>query len=229
MPRIDFECLCIGVEMSQAQRPGAICVAEIQSRGSSARHHRHWVVRHIERLPAGMRLPAFTQRLQEVVSQAYRLANYISQVVVNSTGLGAPVVEWLASQIDEALFYTIYMNHGDRRLEEGKLPYSYTEIVSLGKAYLVSAVQAALQTERLHLPRSEDCNLLAEELLSFQIDIEPDANERYGSFRVGSRDEMVNALGLTVQPEPIPGSWLAAAFTREELDAVSLGPTISIL
>ena len=33
--------------------------------------------------------------------------------------------------------------------------------------------------------------------------VEEDANDSYGAFRVGSHDELVTALGLAIQCEPI--------------------------
>jgi hypothetical protein len=39
--------------------------------------------------------------------------------------------------------------------------------------------------------------------LDFEIRVEENANERYGAFRVGSQDDLVTALGLAVQPEPV--------------------------
>ena len=58
-----------------------------------------------------------------------------------------------------------------------------------------------LQTQRLHLPKSTEAELLAEDLLSYEIEVGEDANERYGAFKVGARDDLVTALGLAVQEE----------------------------
>lgn len=73
--------------------------------------------------------------------------------------------------------------------------------VSLGKAFLVSRLQALLQTRRLHLPRSPEAEALAQELLDYEIRVDENANDRYGAFRVGTHDDLVTALGLAVQSD----------------------------
>jgi hypothetical protein len=83
--------------------------------------------------------------------------------------------------------------------------------VQLGKAYLVSRLQTLLQSGRLHLPRTAEAETLARELLEFEIRVERDANDRYGAFRVGTHDDLVTALGLAVQRDPVgPGIYSAA-------------------
>ena len=68
----------------------------------------------------------------------------------------------------------------------------------LGKAYLVSRLQTLLQTGRLHLPRTDEAKQLADDLLDYEVTVDENANERYGAFAVGPRDELVTALGLAV-------------------------------
>ncbi|MEM7351994.1 MAG: hypothetical protein AAF657_14435 [Acidobacteriota bacterium] len=63
-----------------------------------------------------------------------------------------------------------------------------------------------LQTGRIHLPKTQQTEILARELLECEIRVESDANERYGSFLVGTQDDLVMALGLAVQTDmPHPG------------------------
>ena len=59
-----------------------------------------------------------------------------------------------------------------------------------------------LQTGRLHLPRTTESEKLAQELLDYEIQVDENANERYGAFRVGTHDDLVTALGLAVNKEP---------------------------
>lgn len=60
-----------------------------------------------------------------------------------------------------------------------------------------------LQTHQLHLPRSPEADTLAEELMEYEVQVAPDANDRYGAFPVGTRDELVTALGLAAQRPPL--------------------------
>ena len=93
----------------------------------------------------------------------------------------------------------MYFTHGDRRTE------SWPQ-VELGKALLVGRLQMLLQTGRIHLPKTPQTEILARELLEYEIRVESDANERYGSFSVGTQDDLVMALGLAVQTDiPLPG------------------------
>ena len=89
-----------------------------------------------------------------------------------------------------------YFTHGDRRTVEGHAT------VKIGKAWLVSRLQALAQSKRIHLPRTPEALAMERELMDYEIRIGPDANDRYGAFKVGSHDDLVTALGLAVQAEP---------------------------
>ena len=69
----------------------------------------------------------------------------------------------------------------------------------LGKAYLVSRLQALLDADRLHLPQTPEATALVEELLDYEIRVDRNGHDRYGAFRVGTHDDLVTALGLAVQ------------------------------
>jgi len=101
--------------------------------------------------------------------------------------------ERLRADCRRAVVYAVYFNHGDRRLEVSR------NEIRLGKAWLVSRLQALLQTGRLHLPRTPEAEALAVELLDYEIRVDSDANDRYGAFKVGTHDDLVTALGLAVQ------------------------------
>jgi hypothetical protein len=112
---------------------------------------------------------------------------------VDATGVGAPVVDLLnASGVRPV---AVYFTHGDRRtVERGQ--------ITLGKAWLVSRLQSLLQTGRLHPPKTAEAEVLARELLDYEIRVDQNANDTYGAFKVGSHDDLVTALGLAVPPPP---------------------------
>lgn len=121
-------------------------------------------------------------------------------VYVNATGVGLPVVDLLREELHGGRLVAVYFAYEDRRtetVEGGQLR------VSLGKAFLVSRLQALLQCGRLHLPRSGEAQALTEELLNYEIRVDENANDRYGAFRVGTHDDLVTALGLAVQIDPV--------------------------
>jgi hypothetical protein len=187
----------IGVVIGQKREPSALCVAETEERQRSGRIEEHFVVRHLERLSLGISYPELASRLAEAVAAAQRHAAKSSpDIFIDATGIGQPVIDILSAEVPSAWMKAVYFNHGDRRREESGVG------VQLGKAWLVSRLQALLQTGRLHLPRTAEARALAQELCDFEIRVGEDANERYGAFRVGAQDDSVTALGLAVQVDP---------------------------
>ena len=89
----------------------------------------------------------------------------------------------------------VYFTYGDKRTKDNGT-------VTLGKAWLVSRLQALLQTNRLHLRRTPEAAALAEELLDYEIKVDPDGDAKFGAFKVGKYDDLVTALGLAVQEKP---------------------------
>ena len=108
----------------------------------------------------------------------------------------APVVDLLREHMSGARLTAVYFTYGDRRVRTSRRE------VTLGKAYLVSRLQALLQTGRIHLPRTSEAEALAQELLGYEIRVDRNANDRYGAFKVGTHDDLVTALGLAVQADP---------------------------
>ncbi len=80
----------------------------------------------------------------------------------------------------------------DRRTEK------FHQEVTIGEAFLVSRLQSLLQTGRLHLPQSDEAQVLAE-LHDHELRVDENANEKYGAFKVGTHDDLVTALGHAVQ------------------------------
>ncbi len=86
----------------------------------------------------------------------------------------------------------MYFTFGAKRTLEG-------ETVRLGKAWLVSRLQALLQAVRLHLPQTAEAVALAQELLDYEIRVDPDGDAKFGAFTVGRHDDLVMAVGLATQ------------------------------
>lgn len=194
----------IGIDIGQRREPSALCVTETLTRHAGEVSTVHHFVRHLERLPVGTPFPKIAQRAAEVFAGTESRAGYAPQIYVDATGLGEPVVDILDEAIPAARAVTpVFFSHGDRRIEAGD---GWHREVQLGKAFLVCRLQTLLQTGRIHLPRTPESEVLAQELMDFEIRVESAANERYGAFPVGTQDDLVTALGLTVQQDPIgPG------------------------
>jgi hypothetical protein len=190
--------LLIGVDIGQKRDPTAICVAEADHREGGRWKEYHFLIRHLERLPLGTLYPAVAQRVGHIAAQAKSRTGHAPRLFVDATGVGQPVVDLLKTQARSSRVIAVYFTHGDRRSDQ------IGNEVKLGKAYLVSRLQSLLQTGRLHLPRTSEATALAQELLDYEIRVDQDANDRYGAFRVGTHDDLVTALGLAVQVDPLP-------------------------
>jgi len=174
------------LEAVESARSQSQCWAEEES---------HFIVRYLDPLPAGIPFPVIADRVGEILAKVTERTDESLTVYVNATGKGTPVVDLLREVARRGRVVPVYFTHGDRRAQDqGR--------ITLGKAFLVCRLQTLLQTGRLHLPRTSAAEVLAAELRSYEVEIEPDANERYGAFSVGSHDELVTALGLAVQTDP---------------------------
>ena len=193
----------IGVDVGQKVDPTAIAVVEPKRRDEE------WtfLARHLERLALGTPFRDAAERTSKVVAGVVarmrtseareRLERGAIMMNMDATGVGAPIVEMLKERVDSkaCTIRAIYFTHGDRltRREDG---------LSLGKAYLVSRMQALIQSGRIELPRTREAEELAEELLDYEIRVDEDANDKYGAFKVGTHDDLVTALGLAVLKDP---------------------------
>src|SRR5215212_3026749 len=193
----------VGVDIGQRRDPTAIAVVEQEHRGSETHH----IARHLERLPLGSPYPTVAERVAAVVGGVHAATSGETPTLyLDATGVGTPIVDVLraASVGDIAQLVAVYFTHGDRRkVERGE--------VKLGKAWLVSRMQALLQSGLLHLPRTAEAEVLSQELLDYEIRVTEDANDRYGAFSVGAHDDLVTALGLATQ-EDLGGGEAATSF-----------------
>lgn len=186
----------IGVDIGQKRDPTAICVAERERREGAERTEPHFNIRHLERLPLGTPYPRVADRVARITERVRERTGEPPTVFVDATGVGQPVVDLLREQIRSGKVVAVYFTHGDRRIETKDRQQRQ---VSLGKAFLVSRLQALLQCVRLHLPRTREAEVLTEELLNYELRVDENANDRYGAFKVGTHADLVTALGLAVQ------------------------------
>jgi hypothetical protein len=200
----------IGIDIGQKVDPTALAVLQRDERGDGE----HFVARFLERLPLGTSYPDVATRLQEIVANVQTVAPRPSgwplsmpppqpriAIYADATGVGLPVVDVLREGGLRVVACTF--THGQRRTVEG-------ERVTIGKAWLVSRLQALLQTERVHLPPTDEARMLAQELLDYEIDVDEEGDAKFGAFKVGTHDDLVTALGLAAQPPAWRGATLRA-------------------
>jgi hypothetical protein len=156
----------------------------------------HHLARHLERLPLGTPYPDLVKRMADIAAGIVERTQARPRLFIDATGIGTPVLDLVREARVRATVTAVYFTHGDRRHVDEE-----QRRVSLGKAWLVSRMQALLQTGRLHLPKTPEAERLGKELLDFEIRVDQDANDRYGAFRVGTHDDLVTALGLATQDD----------------------------
>lgn len=195
--------ITIGVDIGQRVDPTAIAVLEQDWRvvGAGKLTEDHYTARFLARLPLDTPYPAVASRLVEIIAGVRRQAALGVQsaggihvtLYMDATGVGQPVVDVMEGAGVGVPIKAVYFTHGDRRMVDGD------GSIKLGKAWLVSRLQALLQTGRLHLPNIPEAEALAKELMDYEIRVDENANDKYGAFKVGTHDDLVTALGLAVQ------------------------------
>lgn len=194
--------ITIGVDIGQRVDPTAIAVVERQPRveygaeDGSQRRVWHHTARYLARLPLGTPYPDVAERLAQIAARVLERTGQRPSLFLDATGVGQPVVGVLSLYRVPAWLMAVYFTYGDRRIVE------HAGQVTLGKAWLVSRLQALFQGGRLHLPPGHpEAETLTRELLDYEIRVDKNANDTYGAFRVGSHDDLVTALGLATQED----------------------------
>ena len=204
----------VGVDLGQRHDPTAVAVIEATEReiappsdwalprDRSVVHARDlrrapaktetvYVGRSISRLPLGTSYPDVARHLAGVVTALVARGVARPVLMVDVTGVGLPVVDILREALGPRKrdLIAVTFTHGTKYTQRGGS-------ATVGKAYLVSRLQALLQTERLKLPVTPETAALARELSTYEIRVDEDANDRYGAFKVGTHDDLVTAVGL---------------------------------
>ncbi len=144
--------------------------------------------RHLERVPLNTPYPAVVDRVQELLATP-ALRNQ-TQLVVDATGVGRPVVDLFEHRGLDPVAITI--TGGDT--------VTYERGWRVPKRDLVGAVAVLLQSDRLRFAeRLPEVPTLVRELLAFRVKIDPlTAHDSYGAWREGAHDDLVLALAVAV-------------------------------
>ncbi|MEJ7569016.1 MAG: hypothetical protein WKF41_12205 [Gaiellaceae bacterium] len=206
----------VGCDLGQRRDPTAICVTEAQLRetGGKTRRVSHpdgsftesavtevfFAVRFLERQALGTSYPAVAERLAGIVGRLERdLRGAQLALVMDSTGVGLPVVEMVRAALSESrCTVTGAVLTGSERMD-GNVG---ARELRLGKLHLVSTLQALLQQGLIGLPQTAEARQLAQELLDFELRVNENANLISGAFRTGAHDDLVVALGLSCLDDP---------------------------
>jgi hypothetical protein len=181
----------IGCDIGQRVDPTSIAVTELKILPGGKERYQ---VRFVERLPLQTKYPQVAARITAVVA---KLRARDPWLFLDATGVGLPVVDLVRAALEaegiDCKMTACFFTHGDR-LEW----VNFKREARVGKAFLVSRLQALLQQGAIQWPRTPETEYLATELLNYEIRVDENANDRYGAFKVGSHDDVVTAVGLSV-------------------------------
>lgn len=176
----------IGLDLGQAQDYTALCVLERHQRGGD---RAEYDVRHLQRFGLGTPYPEMVTRLAEMLKTP-PMAGGRLHLIVDATGVGAPVVDLLRQAALGARLIGVTITSGESVHQDAsgfRVP----------KRDLVSAAKVLLQAGRLRFAELPETPILVRELLGFQVKIDPHtARDKYLSRRAGGHDDLVLALGL---------------------------------
>jgi hypothetical protein len=144
--------------------------------------------RHLERLKLGTPYPAVADYVSELLDASTLKGR--TELVVDATGVGRPVVDMLRQRGLEPVGITI--TGGDAVVSDLNGGWR------VPKRDLVAAVQVLLQNKWLKfaesLPAVPD---LVKEMLAFRVKIDPlTAHDSYGAWREGAHDDLVLAVAV---------------------------------
>ena len=157
-------------------------------------------LRHVQRLPLGLSYPRLVARLADLLRRPE--LGPAPTLVVDKTGVGAPVVDMLLEAgLDP---YAVVIHGGDSQSRHDR-------DLRLPQRDLVANLQVQLQTGGLRLAAGlPDLELLLGELENFQVSLGAAGHDRYGAGRPGVHDDLVFALALALwgagrlAPDPQP-------------------------
>lgn len=188
---------CIGIDLGQKHDPTAIVVS--QPAIPEGQKWPHYTVRELGRLPLGTPYPAVYKAVGDVLDALVKLNIRMPTLVVDATGAIA-AVDGLRDEVGQKChLVAATFTYGDRLVLD---PYGL-KTASVGKAYLVNRLQVLIQSSRLHIPAMKpDAAVMMTELQNYEIRVDEDANDKYGAFKVGTHDDLVTGLGLSVLEIP---------------------------
>lgn len=213
----------VGVDVGQAHDYTAIIVTE-EVMGVEGRPLFH--ARSIERLPLGTTYEAIAERTAQIVDNLHTLderrraagvPGFQTLLLVDAIGTGRPVIEMMHSRKLKPI--SITLTGGDGVIQHDR----YT--VSVGKSFMIGAMQALLQNEQWALGDDDLADIVIREAQAYQIKVSEAGHASFAA-RSGAHDDLVCAAGLSILRwrripprrrvnlldtlavgEPVPGGW----------------------
>ncbi len=184
----------VGLDLGQRRDYSAIVVVERRELQRAFLEPRFEClqVRHVERVPLGTPYPGVVARVREVVRHG-ELAGRC-QLVVDGTGVGAPVVEMLRSAQPGCEMTAVTITGGSR---QHQYYAAGGEACSVPKQDLIAGVQVLLERGELKIAaKLKMAGALVRELMSVRLTEGSKGRVKMGAEGCGEHDDLVIALGL---------------------------------
>jgi hypothetical protein len=197
----------LGIDLGKRRDHTAVAVVERRQRIDRGFDHvywRHtaspqpeeWIVRRLERLPLGTAYTAIADHLVELDQHPTLRGN--STMVVDATGVGAPVVDMLRARELKSRLVPIVLTSGNTG---GPIEGVWT----VPKVDLLARLQVLFEQKRLRIVKTAP---LAPALINELVDVrsrqQPGGQLRIGADAAGQHDDLVMAVALAVWPGAKP-------------------------
>jgi hypothetical protein len=181
----------VGLDLGQKRDHSAIAVVERMElqRAYQGPVFRAMMVRHVERVPLGTPYPAVVEGVRRLTAMN-GMAGQCS-VVVDATGVGAPVVDLLKRARLGGGLIPVTITGGEREHESGG-------VCSVPKRDLIAGVEVLLDKGQLRIARGlRDAGSLVRELMDVRMTTRSGSVRlRFGADGCGEHDDLVIALAL---------------------------------
>lgn len=142
---------------------------------------------YVHQYPLGMQFRA----LSDDVARRLRQARPAPKILVDATGVGAPVIEFLEEAGCNPIAVTLTAGDNPRQITP--------KVWHVPQRILIQGVDVALQTKRLRIPRTlPEREALSAELVGIRARISQSGRDSYGSRSEAEHDDMVFALSYAV-------------------------------
>jgi len=200
----------VGVDLGQRRDHSAIAVVERRHGGVER------LVRSVVRVPLGTPYPLVVERVRDTVQHDALWGQ--CALVVDATGVGAPVVEMLRAAQLGCELCAVTITGGDQQLASGQASGRIGGMprYSVPKRDLMTGVQVLLERGDLRLARQmPGVGSLLRELRDMRVEVTGPGRFRMGAEGAGQHDDLVVALALACWragrpqigfgPERLPG------------------------
>lgn len=166
---------------------------EVPDSDEPRRTVRHYAVRHLERFPPATPYSEVFERLAEVFADP---PLYGSNLVVDYTGVGWPVLSMLRKARVGAKIVPLFVTAGNRHIFDERGSWC------VPRQELAATVQVLLQSRRLQVaPTLPQTATLVRELTAFQLKTTMARKDELDVWRQGRHDDLVLAVAVA--------SWLS--------------------